>query len=226
MNKSCRRQKTGFTLIELLVVIAIIAILAAILFPVFAKARENARRTSCISNLKQLSLGFLQYTQDYDERFPPISWTDNAVVTPCPSSPSTGCYFSWPVRVYPYVKSTQVYNCPSNPDRNWLGTTPGTSGATSVSFGYNVNFSNKTLASVVNASQTLVLGDTAGSSAYYLREYFVSDRYLSLRHFDGGVMAYADGHAKWMRLQKNAAGETVYPTQTSHGIYWKPDATL
>src|SRR5215216_4432933 len=63
-------KRRGFTLIELLVVIAIIAILAAILFPVFARARENARRTSCLSNLKQLSLGIMQYTQDYDERLP------------------------------------------------------------------------------------------------------------------------------------------------------------
>src|SRR5687767_6194063 len=63
-------RKSGFTLIELLVVIAIIAILAAILFPVFARARENARRASCQSNLKQVGLGFVQYTQDYDERYP------------------------------------------------------------------------------------------------------------------------------------------------------------
>lgn len=72
-------QQKGFTLIELLVVIAIIALLAAILFPVFARARENARRTACISNLKQISLGYMQYTQDYDERFPaeifsPLGW--------------------------------------------------------------------------------------------------------------------------------------------------------
>src|SRR5438093_9492423 len=70
-----RSDRSGFTLIELLVVIAIIAILAAILFPVFGRARENARRSSCQSNLKQLSLGMLQYTQDYDERFPSSSAT-------------------------------------------------------------------------------------------------------------------------------------------------------
>src|SRR6185503_6823587 len=64
------RAKHGFTLIELLVVIAIIAILAAILFPVFSRAKENARRTSCASNLKQIGLGFMQYTQDFDERLP------------------------------------------------------------------------------------------------------------------------------------------------------------
>ena len=79
------RTTRGFTLIELLVVIAIISVLAAILFPVFARARENARRTSCLSNLKQIGLAFLQYTQDYDEAYPltsygatPISWTIGA----------------------------------------------------------------------------------------------------------------------------------------------------
>src|SRR5450432_535955 len=66
----CSRTKTGFTLIELLVVIAIIAVLAAILFPVFAQAREKARQTSCLSNMKQLGLGFAMYTQDYGERLP------------------------------------------------------------------------------------------------------------------------------------------------------------
>jgi prepilin-type N-terminal cleavage/methylation domain-containing protein len=69
------KKKFGFTLIELLVVIAIIAILAAILFPVFGRARENARRSSCQSNLKQIGLGAMQYTQDYDEQYLP-RWTD------------------------------------------------------------------------------------------------------------------------------------------------------
>src|SRR5437868_1670323 len=68
-----RRQAKGFTLIELLVVIAIIALLAAILFPVFSRVRENARRSSCLSNLKQIMLGAIQYTQDYDERYPPLA---------------------------------------------------------------------------------------------------------------------------------------------------------
>ncbi|RYF46240.1 MAG: DUF1559 domain-containing protein [Cytophagaceae bacterium] len=95
----------GFTLIELLVVIAIIAILAAILFPVFARARENARRASCQSNMKQLGLGFLQYGQDYDENFPAGEiWCCNADRT-------RG--FGWANRIYPYIKSSQIYVCPS-----------------------------------------------------------------------------------------------------------------
>jgi prepilin-type N-terminal cleavage/methylation domain-containing protein/prepilin-type processing-associated H-X9-DG protein len=100
-------RQRGFTLIELLVVIAIIALLAAILFPVFARARENARRSSCANNLKQLGLGVLQYTQDYDEAYPP----------PCsgPGQCDTGgAAGSWAQRIYPYVKSVQLYACPSN----------------------------------------------------------------------------------------------------------------
>jgi prepilin-type N-terminal cleavage/methylation domain-containing protein len=72
-----RYHRKAFTLIELLVVIAIIAILASILFPVFARARENARRTSCLSNLKQIGMGFMQYTQDYDEKYPMSYWIAN-----------------------------------------------------------------------------------------------------------------------------------------------------
>jgi len=103
-------RRNGFTLIELLVVIAIIAILAAILFPVFARARENARRTSCLSNLKQIGLGLIQYTQDYDEKIT-ASWygpnEDKA------SDPSNGSY-KWMDAIYPYVKSEQLFVCPSD----------------------------------------------------------------------------------------------------------------
>jgi prepilin-type N-terminal cleavage/methylation domain-containing protein/prepilin-type processing-associated H-X9-DG protein len=102
-------MKKAFTLIELLVVIAIIAILAAILFPVFARARENARRASCMSNLKQVGLGLMQYTQDYDETNPntslpgPITHTGSA----------DGRDFWWTDAIFPYVKSKQLYTCPS-----------------------------------------------------------------------------------------------------------------
>jgi prepilin-type N-terminal cleavage/methylation domain-containing protein/prepilin-type processing-associated H-X9-DG protein len=104
--------KKGFTLIELLVVIAIIAILAAILFPVFGRARENARRTSCQSNLKQIGLGLIQYSQDYDERMP-RSWFG-------PDKDASGingsgvARYKWMDAIYPYVKSEQLFNCPSD----------------------------------------------------------------------------------------------------------------
>ena len=103
-------KRSGFTLIELLVVIAIIAILAAILFPVFARAREKARQASCSSNLKQIDLGVMMYVQDYDEHFP-------QTITPCWDS---GTYtplqkISIVTRLYPYVKNAQLFNCPSSP---------------------------------------------------------------------------------------------------------------
>src|SRR3989337_1849285 len=94
------QRKTAFTLIELLVVIAIIAILAAILFPVFIRARENARRTSCASNMKQIGHGLLQYTQDYDETLPAASGYGAATTT-------------WRTYIYSYVKSPQIFVCPS-----------------------------------------------------------------------------------------------------------------
>jgi prepilin-type N-terminal cleavage/methylation domain-containing protein/prepilin-type processing-associated H-X9-DG protein len=103
-------NRRAFTLIELLVVIAIIAILAAILFPVFARARENARRSSCQSNLKQIGLGMMQYTQDYDEHMPAGFLTNTGV--PYPDGVAR-TFQSWRVAIFPYVKSVQVFNCPS-----------------------------------------------------------------------------------------------------------------
>ena len=100
MKSPVTPQSKGFTLVELLIVIAIIALLAAILFPVFARARESARRSSCQSNQKQLALGLLAYTNDYDERFPAITAE------------------TWFVQIQPYVKSQQVLRCPSAPREN------------------------------------------------------------------------------------------------------------
>jgi prepilin-type N-terminal cleavage/methylation domain-containing protein/prepilin-type processing-associated H-X9-DG protein len=101
-------KSSGFTLIELLVVIAIIAILAAILFPVFAQAREKARQTSCLSNTKQIGLALMQYTQDYDETLPCY---DGGLFT---AVYSVGEYFpAWAQQVYPYMKNEGVLGCPS-----------------------------------------------------------------------------------------------------------------
>ena len=105
------RRSSGFTLIELLVVIAIIAILAAILFPIFAQAREKARQTSCLSNLKQMGLGLMQYTQDYDETYP-YNWFGNLWATN--PQTSTAPQYKWMDAIYPYVRNEQVFTCPSD----------------------------------------------------------------------------------------------------------------
>jgi prepilin-type N-terminal cleavage/methylation domain-containing protein/prepilin-type processing-associated H-X9-DG protein len=111
-------KRKAFTLIELLVVIAIISILAAILFPVFARARENARRASCMSNLKQFGLAMIQYTQDYDERYPPsisgVGGTPPGGTWLLGNDPITGNpMWSWAQILYPYHKSMQIFVCPS-----------------------------------------------------------------------------------------------------------------
>ncbi|MEN6401236.1 MAG: prepilin-type N-terminal cleavage/methylation domain-containing protein, partial [Armatimonadia bacterium] len=116
-----QNRRRGFTLIELLVVIAIIAILAAILFPVFAKAREKARQTSCLNNLKQIGTAFIQYAQDYDERMPmrginmvqPDTSAPGYFFTTAYNGSTTGKLISWMDLVYPYIKNRQVFVCPS-----------------------------------------------------------------------------------------------------------------
>jgi prepilin-type N-terminal cleavage/methylation domain-containing protein/prepilin-type processing-associated H-X9-DG protein len=151
------RKSAGFTLIELLVVIAIIAILAAILFPVFAKAREKARQVSCLSNQKQLGLGFLQYNQDYDDNYPTGS-----------AGPLGQ---GWGGVIYPYVKSTGVYKCPDD------ATTNVANGATisyPVSYAANFNFlrtdagsagdprTGQSLASLRSPAKTVLLNEVRG----------------------------------------------------------------
>ena len=158
MSTGNSRSRSGFTLIELLVVIAIIAILAAILFPVFQKVRENARKTACLSNLKQIGLSITQYTQDYDEHYP----TGGAGVL------GQG----WAGTVYPYIKSTGVFLCPDDP------TTPQKNGNITsypVSYGANLNFtrtdgggnpndphSGQMLASLVSPARTVMLCEVRG----------------------------------------------------------------
>jgi len=108
MNSN-RTARKGFTLIELLVVIAIIAILAAILFPVFAKAREKARQITCASNLKQIGIGIAMYVQDFDEDYP--NGTDNVLTGANASADCNG----WPALLYPYEKSVGILHCPDDP---------------------------------------------------------------------------------------------------------------
>ncbi len=120
-----RKRQRGFTLIELLVVIAIIAILAAILFPVFQKVRENARRASCASDEKQLGIAFTQYAQDADEGYPLLSYKNGIDTTAFSAFPALGnkgpaklTEFGWAEAIFPFVKSTGAYRCPDNAPAN------------------------------------------------------------------------------------------------------------
>jgi prepilin-type N-terminal cleavage/methylation domain-containing protein/prepilin-type processing-associated H-X9-DG protein len=135
------RKKLGFTLIELLVVIAIIAILAAILFPVFATAREKARQASCESNEKQLVLAFVQYASDYDNSYPSGTYQIDPGSQGGPSDPgpqNTG--LGWAGQIYPYVKSVGVYHCPDDTTNPATQTANGvTYNLNPVSYGYNMN---------------------------------------------------------------------------------------
>jgi prepilin-type N-terminal cleavage/methylation domain-containing protein/prepilin-type processing-associated H-X9-DG protein len=238
-------HKRGFTLIELLVVIAIIAILAAILFPVFASAREKARQTNCASNEKQLGLGALQYVQDYDE------------IYPCGHT-YYGNGRGWAGQLYPYVKSTGVYVCPD--DTYAKGIT--------VSYALNANFAGTTppvnVASLVASSKTIYLyeifdretfqiayagyctpavldfdceslsgagWDLASGSASLDNQAQVSATGLLRgdpgpvpsnamagalgRHTDGSNFLFADGHVKWLK------GGMVTPGYAQSGLSWQ-----
>ena len=149
MSQVIKRKTTpGFTLIELLVVIAIIAILAAILFPVFARARENARRSSCMSNLKQIGLGLIQYSQDYDETLVRTNYGSS-------DGASNATDWKWMDSIYPYVKSTQVFSCPSDSSRTnsatYVYNQPGVGGGGNNFGSYGLNRYDHTVSSVVYA---------------------------------------------------------------------------
>ncbi|HHX38651.1 MAG TPA: DUF1559 domain-containing protein [Armatimonadetes bacterium] len=184
----------GFTLIELLVVIAIIAILAAILFPVFARARENARKSTCQSNLKQIGMATMQYLQDYDEMFP-VYWHDS------------GHNLNVQTRLEPYMKNTQLWVCPSNsaPYYYYWDNPSGTGAVTGPkgSYGWNItlgyNTTVRSLAQVQQPSETGMWADSIGngsSSQFTILQENNLYR-TSVPHSDGGNMCYVDGHVKW-----------------------------
>ncbi|MBI5831162.1 MAG: prepilin-type N-terminal cleavage/methylation domain-containing protein [Armatimonadetes bacterium] len=206
------RRQRGFTLIELLVVIAIIAILAAILFPVFAKAREKARTSSCSSNLKQQMTAVIQYCQDYDEMMLPIRVGGAGSLS-----------FVWTDIVQPYIKSTQVFVCPS-------------AGGTKVSYTmqYGVWANGCSLASIPMPAQTPVIVDAIGvanGSAVNALTFIcksgttgwipelgrtVTTNLVSYadgqraaipdaqRHTDGANYGFFDGHVKWLKYEYDA----------------------
>jgi prepilin-type N-terminal cleavage/methylation domain-containing protein/prepilin-type processing-associated H-X9-DG protein len=205
-------KRTGFTLIELLVVIAIIAILAAILFPVFARARENARRASCQSNLKQIGLGLFQYTQDYDERFP-LNWANNDGVTGFqPTSTNRaepGYDTGWAELAQPYLRSTQIFQCPSEPNGPAAATSNSTGYSDYVGNLYDINAYAGTLAGITATSQTVMVSDWESTHSELSFMYNVLwstaitadngqvDRFH--RHLGGNNFLFTDGHVKWLK---------------------------
>jgi prepilin-type N-terminal cleavage/methylation domain-containing protein/prepilin-type processing-associated H-X9-DG protein len=202
-------RNKGFTLIELLVVIAIIAILASILFPVFARARENARRSSCQSNLKQIALGIAQYTQDYDEKFP-MRYSSVLLA----AAPADQVYASgWAAVIQPYVKSTQLFQCPSEP----TGPDAGFNAGDAVNdYGYNLSLGN------INTSTSLAALNfpsvTIMNFDFYARNatsgFFDNsiDPASTKRHLDGANYSFADGHVKWYRPEKLLSASTGAPS--------------
>jgi prepilin-type N-terminal cleavage/methylation domain-containing protein/prepilin-type processing-associated H-X9-DG protein len=221
-------KKKAFTLIELLVVIAIIAILAAILFPVFARARENARRTSCLSNLKQMGMAVMQYTQDYDEKYPYA-----LTVSPTTPAPPGGVWFgglwAWQQVLYPYHKSMQVNNCPNGDSRFALTPYQGHYGANAslmrdgqgapplpavsiaeVQAAANTYMILDAGVYVMTAWNQVIIGNSAnnqylpgagdvGTTVCSGSDSFQDPDCEKGRHFGGVNMAFADGHAKWLK---------------------------
>jgi prepilin-type N-terminal cleavage/methylation domain-containing protein/prepilin-type processing-associated H-X9-DG protein len=237
-NSKPQGRAYAFTLIELLVVIAIIAILAAILFPVFARARENARRASCLSNVKNLGLAVMMYTQDYDERLPRITTCGSATLETGKTTGSScggGQYLHlWQHVIYPYVNSPQAYLDPSA-SVTWDGSYTG-----HMAFGYNLGISGTALAAIPQPSELLLLGDSfydgnSSSSTYspnsYLLTPFDGDRpNASLpdpRHLDTFNVVFADGHAKSQKVDNYLvdatwSGTLAACTANPNYAKWKP----
>lgn len=228
-------RRSAFTLIELLVVISIIALLAAILFPVFGRARENARRSSCQSNLRQIGLGLLQYSQDYDEKLV-RAWFGVGN-----SGSDMVSKYKWMDAVFPYIKSEQVFDCPSHNFKAPAGAYKFRNGTNYGSYAINAAYYgdfdfeqspagevNTGLASIEDAAGCVWIGD---SSAHF--EFAWENKadqpdvdvdpagsryldYLLVRHLDTVPILFCDGHVKALKIEKltekNAAG--AYPAFT------------
>jgi prepilin-type N-terminal cleavage/methylation domain-containing protein len=208
----------GFTLIELLVVIAVIAILAAILFPVFAQAREKARQTACLSNMRQMSMAVQMYTQDYDESLPLAA-----------TATATG-FLNWHHLVDPYVKNQQVWVCPSAnaPIRDIYGNLVCHYGYNAYYLNLNVDPANiyslnnapgVTLAAINQPTMCTLITDNRGIngklpdnhlSTYVLPPSQADADYWGRpepRHTGGVVLGLLDGHVKWFRPESFYKGQ-------------------
>jgi len=221
-------MRRGFTLIELLVVIAIIAILAAILFPVFAKAREKARQTSCLSNIKEIGLAFLMYAQDYDEKMPAGIGYWTPYVTP-PSADRGDS--PWYRNVYPYIKNGQVFVCPSYKPgfTSAINDWPQFPEVPYMGYGANMRLNRYAMAEIEEPANLYMLSDDNNSYVYLypsitaLSTSYDWDSQLpssTARHNDGNNFCFADGHAKWLSwasLDKDTNVQHSYP------LYWPND---
>jgi len=215
-------RKRGFTLIELLVVIAIIALLAAILFPVFARARENARKSSCLNNLKQIGVGLAQYTQDFDEQYCRASMTPPTMTTQI---------MSWQNVIMPYVKSAQTFACPSNSNRTkgFIGCpscSPVKGNPDNVPISYGANQgknNNKGPFSAQNVPEAVSLADIQSpTSVIAICEYLwawpdvaIADNGLKSNifgHLNQSNFLFCDGHVKSMK-----ATSTLMASQGGNG---------
>jgi len=209
-------MRKGFTLIELLVVIAIIAILAAILFPVFARAREKARQASCLSNVKEMALGCQMYTQDYDDTIVPCYLSP-----PCPAACNT-----WWEFLDPYVKNSQIWNCPSAV----MTCPPAATGyphacGSSIDYGMNAELATygntaRKLADVKYPAESIIMfdGDWTRSTTDYsttnawdMHYSYHPSRFIPDRHNGGANLAFMDGHAKFHTIKRNPASTYVGP---------------
>jgi prepilin-type N-terminal cleavage/methylation domain-containing protein/prepilin-type processing-associated H-X9-DG protein len=233
-------KRSGFTLIELLVVISIIAILAAILFPVFARARENARRASCQSNLKQIGLGFAMYTQDYDERYPQGQWFCNyrsptAADTTCPAgvgfyAAHPAVYIQWYHVMHPYTKSIQLYNCPSNSaipkqkNSQWGDWDTGQK----TPYGWNTVNGTQTFlgihtSTVADPAGTLLVTEVTTDGVYGRHSWKATGNRgtsndpspIGPWHLEGANVLWADGHVKWLTESK-----LTYPVVSAPTGIW------
>jgi prepilin-type N-terminal cleavage/methylation domain-containing protein/prepilin-type processing-associated H-X9-DG protein len=193
-------MRRGFTLIELLVVIAIIAILAAILFPVFARAREKARQTSCLSNVKEIVLAEIMYRQDYDQIFMSVADSAGPMSSPWGSISLADTYNHWPAFLQPYVQNRQIFYCPS-------GNRTDTSLPLTDNYGWNHDGTwRKCESKIDQPAQMYLFFDSHSQFVISSRNYLSSlksalrwsstDKTSCGRHNGQCDVAFTDGHAK------------------------------